>query len=169
MLLDLLEKIVDVFNIGCVCDVIVVNELVMVFKKCLEEVEVWFDDDIQEIMCGMVKLLCEFLDEKGCDFNIVDVFNGQIDVECDVEVGDGQDGEDGDQDGKDVKEKGVKELDLDKLKKVIVQVEYDECFVCFIFNCWLLVEGYVWLKYEDDGQEFEVNFVDVKLVVFIEG
>ena len=31
------------------------------------------------------------------------------------------------------------------------------------------VEGYAWLKYEDDGHEFEVALQDVQLTAIIEG
>ncbi|EEE2967606.1 TPA: ParB/RepB/Spo0J family partition protein [Escherichia coli] len=168
-LLDLPEKIADAFNTGRVRDVTVVNELVTAFKKRPEEVEAWLDDDTQEITRGTVKLLREFLDEKGRDPNTVDAFNGQTDAERDAEAGDGQDGEDGDQDGKDAKEKGAKEPDPDKLKKAIVQVEHDERPARLILNRRPPAEGYAWLKYEDDGQEFEANLADVKLVALIEG
>lgn len=66
-------------------------------------------------------------------------------------------------------EKEEKEFDFDKLKKVIVMVEYDGWFGCLMFNCWFLCEGVLWLKYDDDGSEFEVEFGDVWLFFVIEG
>ncbi|EHW7386040.1 ParB/RepB/Spo0J family partition protein [Escherichia coli] len=163
-LLDLPEKIAEAFNTGRVRDVTVVNELVTAFKKRPEEVEAWLDDDTQEITRGSVKLLREFLDEKGRDPNTVDAFTGKTDAESE---GDGHD--DDDDDGKDAKDKEQKPADPDKLKKAIVQVEHDGRPARLILNRRPPAEGFAWLKYEDDGEEFETNLADVKLVALIEG
>ncbi|EDD8358760.1 ParB/RepB/Spo0J family partition protein [Salmonella enterica subsp. enterica serovar Enteritidis] len=163
-LLDLPEKIAEAFNSGRVRDVTVVNELVTAFKKRPEEVEAWLEDDTQEITRGSVKLLREFLDEKGRDPNTVDAFTGQTDAERD-----GEDDGDSQNDDGDAKEKEQKPTDPDKLKKAIVQVEHDGRPARLILNRRPPAEGFAWLKYEDDGEEFETNLADVKLVALIEG
>ncbi|HGM5822048.1 TPA: transcriptional repressor gene korB [Serratia marcescens] len=163
-LLDLPEPIAEAFNSGRAKDVTVINELVTAYKKNPDEVGAWLADDSQELTRGSVKLLREFLDDKRSqgeeerDPNTVDAFTGQTDAE-----GDGE----GDGDAK--KEKEPKEQDPDKLKKAIVQVEHDGRPARLILNRRPPAEGYAWLKYEDDGQEFEADLAKVQLVALLEG
>jgi ParB family chromosome partitioning protein len=163
-LLDLPEPIAEAFNSGRAKDVTVINELVTAYKKNPDEVGAWLADDSQELTRGSVKLLREFLDDKRSqdddrDPNTVDAFTGQTDAE----------GGDGESDGDAKKEKEPKEPDPDKLKKAIVQVEHDGRPARIILNRRPPAEGYAWLKYEDDGQEFEANLAQVQLVALLEG
>ncbi|MDV7248913.1 ParB/RepB/Spo0J family partition protein [Xanthomonas hortorum] len=160
-LLDLPEPIAAAFNTGRVRDVTVVNELVTAFKKRPTEVQDWLEDETQEITRGSVKLLREFLDQKGRDPNTVDAFTGKTDAEG------GEDGEGG-EGGTDAKGK-TKGPDPEKLKKAIVLVEHDERPARLILNRRPPAEGFAWLKYDDDGQEFEASLAGVKLVALIEG
>ena len=164
-LLDLPDPIAEAFNSGRVKDVTVVNELVTAFKKNPQEVTDWLEDENQEITRGSVKLLREFLDDKrkheddDRDPNTVDVLTGKTDAEA----GDGEQGS-----GSDSK-KEEKEPDPDKLKKAIVQVQHNERPARLILNRRPPAEGFAWLKYEDDGQEFEANLSSVTLVALLEG
>jgi len=163
-LLDLPEPIAEAFNSGRCKDVTVINELVTAYKKNPGEVAVWLADDSQELTRGSVKLLREFLDDKRSqdgerDPNTVDAFTGRADAE----------GGDGESDGDAKEKKEPKEQDPDKLKKAIVQVEHDGRPACIILNRRPPAEGFAWLKYEDDGQEFEANLAQVKLVALLEG
>ena len=167
-LLDLPEPIAEAFNSGRAKDVTVVNELVTAFKKNPDEVVAWLADDSQELTRGSVKLLREFLDDKRRhedderDPNTVDAFTGKTDAE-------GGDGEDGQGADSNAKEKEPKEPDPDKLKKAIVQVEHDGRPARLILNRRPPAEGWAWLKYEDDGQEFEADLAKVQLVALMEG
>ena len=159
-LLDLPDPIAQVFNSGRAKDVTVVNELVTAFKKKPEEVTAWLADENQEITRGSVKLLREFLDDKRKnederDPNTVDALTGKTDAEA----GDG---------GSDPK-KEEKEPDPDKLKKAIVQVQHNDRPARIILSRRPPAEGFAWLKYEDDGQEFEANLAQVQLVALLEG
>jgi len=160
-LLDLPEPIAETFNSGRVKDVTVINELVTAYRKNPDEVSVWLADDSQEMTRGSVKLLREFLDDKRNqgeeehDPNTVYAFTGQTDAE------------DGDGDAK--KEKEPQQQDSDKLKKAIVQVEHDGRTARLILNRRPSAEGYAWLKYEADGQEFEADLAMVQLVALLEG
>lgn len=166
-LLDLPDPIAKAFNTGRANDVTVVNELVTAFKKNPEEVGAWLADDSQELTRGSVKLLREFLedkrrqsDEDERDPNTVDALTGKTDTEA-------EDGEQGPEGADDKKEK--KEADPDKLKKAIIQVEHDGRPARLILNKRPPTEGWAWLKYEDDGMEFEADLIQVKLVALIEG
>ncbi|QSQ54834.1 ParB/RepB/Spo0J family partition protein (plasmid) [Xanthomonas translucens pv. undulosa] len=163
-LLDLPEPIAQAFNTGRAKDVTVINELVTAFKKNPEEVGAWLADDSQELTRGSVKLLREYLEDKrnqegGRDPNTVDAFTGKTDAE------DGE-GEQGSQD--DAKGKEPKEPDPDKLKKAIIQVKHDDRPARLILNRRPPAEGWAWLKYEDDGQEFEADLGTVQLVALLE-
>lgn len=168
-LLDLPDPIANAFNTGRANDVTVVNELVTAFKKNPEEVGAWLADDSQELTRGSVKLLREFLEDKRRhdeederDPNTVDALTGKTDAEAE----EGEEGPAGpDEDAK--KEK--KEADPDKLKKAIVQVEHDGRPARLILNKRPPAEGWAWLKYDDDGMEFEADLNQVKLVALIEG
>lgn len=155
-LLDLPDPIAEAFNTGRVKDVTVVNELVKAFKEKPTEVETWLDDENQEVTRGSVKLLREFLDQKG--------MGGQ-------DHGDG-DPPEGGEEGADAAaklKKPAKAPDPNKLQKAIIQVEHNERPARLILNRRPPVEGFAWIKYDDDGKEFEANLEHVKLVAVMEG
>lgn len=157
-LLDLPEPIAQAFNSGRAKDVTVINELVTAYKKNPEEVGAWLADESQELTRGSVKLLREFLEDKRShegerDPNTVDAFTGKTDSEY------------GDAKGK----KEAKEPDPDKLKKAIIQVKHDDRPARLILNRRPPAEGWAWLKYEDDGHEFEADLATVQLVALLEG
>ena len=159
-LLDLPDPIAEAFNSGRAKDVTVINELVTAFKKKPEEVTDWLGDENQEITRGSVKLLREFLDDKRKQ-------EQQDGGEGAGAEGEG-DGEDAGQDGSDAKKK-EKADDPDKLKKAIIQVQHNERPARLILNRRPPAEGFAWLKYDDDGQEFEANLAQVQLVALLEG
>ena len=160
-LLDLPEPIAEAFASGRANDVTVVNELVSAYKKAPEEVEAWLGDESQELTRGSVKLLKEFLDDKGRDPNTVDAFTNKTDSEGDEEQGEDEAPESA--------KKEPKEADPEKLKKAIVQVEHDGRPARLILNKRPPAEGYAWLKYDDDGHEFEANLTEVTLIALMEG
>jgi len=157
-LLDLPDPIAEAFNSGRAKDVTVINELVTAFKKKPQEVGDWLGDENQEITRGSVKLLREFLDDKK---------KHEQQDEGGEEAGDGGDS-DG-QDGKAAKKKEEKPDDPEKLKKAIVQVQHNERSARLILNRRPPAEGFAWLKYDDDGHEFEANLAQVQLVALLEG
>ncbi|WP_322075516.1 transcriptional repressor gene korB [Burkholderia cenocepacia] len=166
-LLDLPDSIAEAFSSDRVRDVTVINELVKAYKKKPAEVEGWLADEEQEITRGSVKLLREFLDDKTRDPNTVDAFSGKTDAEA-ADAGEG--GQQGpDDEGGDGKDKKPKEPDPDKLKKAIVQVEHDGRPARIMLTKRPPADGWAWLKYEDDGQEFETELHAVKLIAVIEG
>ena len=57
----------------------------------------------------------------------------------------------------------------EKLKKAIIQVEHDGRPARLILTRRPPAEGYAWMKYEDDGAEFEASLSDVTLVALLEG
>lgn len=156
-LLDLPEPLAEAFSSGRVKDVTVLNDLATAFKKSPGEVTDWLEDDTQEVTRGTVKLLREFLDDK-----IKQGGDGQND-----EDGDG--GAGGEAGGNAKPPKEPKDPDPDKLKKAIVQVEHDGRLARLILNRRPTESGRAWMKYEDDGAEFEAVLSDAVMVQLIEG
>lgn len=170
-LLDLPEPIAEAFNSGRANDVTVINELVTAYKKNSEEVDVWLADDSQELTRGSVKLLREFLEDKRRHSGEQD-----RDEESDLNTADaltskGTDqiggNEQAQEDSKSKKEE--KATDPEKLKKAIVRVQHDGRLARLVLHRRPPEHGFAWLKYEDDGHEFEADLGDVQLVAILEG
>lgn len=160
-LLDLPDAIAQAFNSGRVKDVTVVNELVTAFKKNSQEVDIWVNDENQEITRGSVKLLREFLDDKRMHEQGDDSASSRTegrDVAADEVSASG-----------DAVKKEDKPSAPDKLRKAIVQVLHDDRAARLILNRRPPAEGFAWLKYDDDGQEFEADLAQVQLVALLEG
>jgi len=158
-LLDMPDPIAKAFNSGRVNDVTLINELVKAYTKHTEEVGLWLSDQNQEITRGTVKLLREYLEEK---FSNGASANSGADT---MNLVDGNDGQ-GRVDSTDGKEKNP---DPDKLRKAIVQVKHDFRPARLLLNRRPSSDGLAWLKYEDDGQEFEADLGVVQLVSVLEG
>lgn len=160
-LLDLPEPIAAVFNNGRANDVTVVNELVTAFKENPKEIGAWLSIASQEITRGEVKLLREFLSEKNKD-------GGQRDPDT-VDLVSEKNGTEAAEGEQRHSPKTGKKTDTSKLKKAIVQVEHDGRPAQLMLTKRPTAQGYAWLKYEDDGLEFEASLADVRLVALLEG
>jgi len=192
-LLDLPEPVAEVFNNGRVSDVTVINELVRAYKENPAEAAKWLKNPSQEITRGEVELFREYLSMKKRDQHTVDAFRGQTDREAtapgaegalpagagldagtdstDAEQGAGTSAAgDGQESGATSQQSaGQQSADPMKLKKAILQVEHDGRPARLMLTKRPPAEGYAWLKYEDDGREFEASLADVRLVALLEG
>ncbi|EKT4503842.1 transcriptional repressor gene korB [Pseudomonas aeruginosa] len=166
-LLDLPDPIAEAFNSGRVKDVTLINELVTAHKKAPEEVTDWLEDDSQEVTRGTVKLLREYLDDKGQDSNGESLAEQAL-REARERNGGGEESEE-EEEGEQGGRKDAPEADPTKLKKAIVQVEHDGRLARLTLNKRPSSAGLAWMKYEDDGAEFEAVLSDVKLVQLLEG
>jgi len=183
-LLDLPDPIAKVFNEGRSKDVTVINELVSAYKKNPEEVSAWLDHD-DELTRGSVKLLRGYLEEAQdiqsskmkqaehkantsnevvnpkVDENVKELSNEQYEQQVDRHF---------EEKGKEKKESGPQKEDtLSTLKKAIIQVKHDDRLAQLILNRRPSIDGWAWLRYENDNQEFEVDLTDVQLVALLEG
>jgi|ASRN01.1.fsa_nt_gi ParB family chromosome partitioning protein len=64
-LLELPDVIADAFTSGRASDVTAINELVSLFKKYPDDVELWLADETQEVSRASVKLFKEFIELKA--------------------------------------------------------------------------------------------------------
>lgn len=163
-LLDLPDPIAKAFNTGRASDVTVVNELVTAFRKNPAEVGAWLADDSQELTRRSIKLLREFLedkrrhgDEDADESETVDPLTGRTDAEA-------QAGGQGLR-----REHARNKTGPDKLKKAVIQVEHDGRPAQLLLDRRPPVQGWAWLKYEDDGMAREADLAQVKLVAVIVG
>ncbi|MEC4748602.1 ParB/RepB/Spo0J family partition protein [Methylomicrobium sp. Wu6] len=168
VLLDLPDPIATAFSTGRANDVTVINELVKDYKKNPEQVRLWLADESQELTRGSVKLLHEFLEDKRIhdggevnDSKTVNALAGKTDAETGER-------EQEDQKSSDAK-KIVKLDDPEKLKKAIIHVNHDGRLARLILTRRPPADGWAWLKYEDDGHEFEAELTTVQLVALLEG
>lgn len=155
-LLDLPDPIGEIFQSERCRDVTLINELVGLYKKHPEGVTDWLADEEQEITRGTVKLLKEYLTSGGSS-----------DAEGEGE-GDGE-GEKEPPAPAPKDDKEEKEPDPEKLKKAIVVVQHDGRPGRLLLNRRPSSEGVSWMKYDDDGSEFEADLGDVRLISVIEG
>lgn len=155
-LLNLPAPVEAVFDGGRCTDVTLINELAKAYKKKPAAVEAWLADEDQEITRGSVRTLREFLEEKRKP---------------------GDDSEDESADGDDEgagstptepKEKAEKEPDPSKVKKAILLGVYKRRPCRLLTNKRWSAEGFAWVKYEDDGEEVEVELGQLKLNRLIE-
>jgi len=161
-LLKLPDAIAEAFSSGKVTDVTVINELVTVYKTKPEEVADWLEDN-EDITRNSVKLLREFLDEK----KMQEGGEGGSDGD---DQGDGQGGGKGSEDDdSDEKKKTPKDPDPSKFSKAIIQVEHDGRLARLMLSKRPSEAGKAWMKYEDDGEEFETVLCDVRVLQLIEG
>jgi ParB family chromosome partitioning protein len=166
-LLDLPDPIATAFNSGRVRDVTVVNELVTAFKKQPSEVAGWLGDESQEITRSAVMLLRAFLDEKRMHEQRCDDDGFDDPVGEDAFVSSDSPDEPASQDIRSMDTRARLD-DPARLRKVIVKVQHDKRSAHLILNRRPQAEGFAWLKFQDDGQEAEVNLADVQLLALLE-
>lgn len=147
---DLPDCLAEVFNSGRVTDVTLINELLKLWKKNPEDVEEWLAEE-EEITRSSVKTFAEFLAEKN-----EDELPSQPEEDLrPVEVG--------------VQKPKKNEEDTSKLKKAIVMIQYDDRAGRLILTARPETPGGIWIKYDDDGSEEEVDAGQVKIIEIKEG
>ncbi len=154
-LLDLPGPIAVAFNSGRARDVTVVNELVTSFKMKPQEVTAWLADDSQDITRSAVKQLREFLDDK--------LSREQLD---------GDDEADGAQGYVDKRTKErtapAKTGNPDRLRAPMLQVQFNQRPAQLLLYRRPTTDGVAWLRCDDNGQEFEAELAQVRLVALQE-
>ena len=152
-LLSLPPVIDEVFESGRCQDITLISQMAKIYKKSAEEVSEWLADDEQEITRGSVKLFRDFLDSK----------KNQAPEEVEIVPPMQED------DQSNSPQKESPEVDPAKLKKAIIQVEHNSRLARLILTKRPTAAGSAWLKYEDDGEEFETVLCDVQIVQLLEG
>lgn len=109
------------------------------------------------------------------DPNTIDFLNGEPDSSRNAGEGGAEEELDGgQQDGgagssSTNKDKNAPEVDPEKFKKAIIQVQHDSRPARLILDRRPPAIGWAWVKYDDDGHEFEADLNTVQLVALVEG
>ena len=154
-LLDLPEPLAQVFNSGRVRDVTVVNELMTAYKKTPQDVTAWLGDANQEITRGSVKLLREFLEVKSQPQPAASAAPASPAPAAKAVAAPSA--------------KPGKATAADALRNAVVHVLHNDRAARLMLERRPARQGLAWLKYNDDGQEFEASLKSVTLVALLEG
>jgi len=178
-LLKLPESIATGFHNNRITDVTIVYELVQLHHDHPDEIDTWVNDESQEFTRGSMKYLRTYLAQKEEESGLNPEMPG----------GDTEQGQNAshstthpessfyssDTDG----ELSLAEIsgnkstehptDPRKFKKAIVRVLHDNRVARIMLDRRPPAEGLAWIKYEDDGYEFEAPLRDVQLTAILEG
>ena len=187
-LLKLPHSIAKAFATNRLTDVTIIYELVQLHHHHPEAVDTWVNDDSQEFTRGSLKYLRIYLAQKQeeSEFDTV-MLGGDIDdypsgKNNQIQTASGSSlhsavspaYEDATDQALSLAELGGTkssrpQVDPSKFKKAIVQVLHKNRVARLMLDRRPPTEGSAWLKYEDDGHEFEVALQDVQLTAIIEG
>jgi ParB family chromosome partitioning protein len=176
-LLALPEPVAEVFDKGRCQDVTAINELAGLYERDREAVNEWLsEEENHEITRSNLKMLRAYIDSENDTGGGDDAPPSARDEGGQGKqrsaAGAADDADDrrsarGTGSGKEPKE--PREGDADKLKKAIVQISIFGRPAQLILHKRPSAHGQAWMKYEDDGEEFEGALDQVKLTAIIEG
>lgn len=150
-LLTLPDPLAQAFNSGRCTDATSLSELAVMRERDPKEVDAWLSDENMPITRGTVRQLREFLHKKQ---EQPEENNEEIEPsESSVEV---------------ARERRPAATDPHKLRKAIVQVQHEGRTARLLIHRRPSAQGQAWLKYDDDGTEFETTLDRVKLVAVLE-
>ena len=186
-LLKLPKSIATAFRNNRITDVTIIYELVQLHHDHPEEVDTWVNDESQEFTRGSMKYLRIYLAQKEEESELApDMPGGDSDLYTGGETEHAQDTSHSNIDtaaspySSDTEgESSLAEIsggknaghptDPGKFKKAIVKVLHNNRVARLMLDRRPPAEGYAWLKYEDDGYEFEAALRDVQLTAILEG
>lgn len=185
-LLKLPKSIDTAFRNNRITDVTIIYELAQLHHDHPEEVNTWVNDESQEFTRGSMKYLRIYLAQKEEESELApDMPGGDSDFYTGGTTEHSQDVSHAvphptssphrsDADGEDSLDEisGSKnashQADLNKLNKVIVKVLHNNRVARLLLDRRPPVKGFAWIKYEDDGNEFEAALRDVQLIAIEE-
>lgn len=153
-LLDLPQPIAAAFNTGRARDVTVINELVTCFKANPGVVTTWLDSEAQDITRTSVRILRDFIDDKGVrdpplEF-VPDDSPSFLPEDRGMSAASKSTGSD------------------DRLRSPILQVLCGSRLAILNLHRKPTVVGHAWVKYDDDDSEVEVDLKVVRLLALME-
>ena len=155
-------------------------ELVQLHRDYPDEVDTWVNDENQEFTRASMRYLRNYLNHKSEESNLEsDSPGGDLSsygsdgTELDQDTGaalqptdsDGKHGLDETGGSKKARHQAVP----GKLNNVIVKVLHTNRVARLMLDRRPPEKGYAWLKYDDDGNEFEATLRDVQLIAVEEG
>ena len=186
-LLNLPKSIATAFHNNRLTDVTIIYELVQLHRDHPDEVDTWVKDESQEFTRGSMKYVRTYLAQKEEESELdTEMPGGDMDLYTDGEMERGQDvshstiytassSPGSDTDGElslaelSSSKQAGHQADPGKLKKAIVRILHNNRVARLILDRRPSAEGVAWIKYEDDGYEFEASLRDVQLTAILEG
>jgi ParB family chromosome partitioning protein len=171
-LLKLPKSIATALRNNRITDVTIIYELVQLHHDHPDEVDTWVNDENQEFTRGSMKYLRTYLAQKEEESESdPDMPGGDMDLVTDGDTEHDQDDADGEPSLAELSgsKQAEHKADPSKLKKAIVKVLHDNRVARLMLDRRPPAEGVAWLKYEDDGYEFEAVLRDVQLISILEG
>lgn len=160
-LLKLPPEIDAVFKAGIITNVTLLGELANQYAVTPEEVMMLIEDEGAALTRQKLKELKELLAQGPRESGpLVDSIPDSYEEEAGYEE---------DEPSMPPQSKEPAEKDPNKFSKAIINVTHDERPARIDLTKRPEAEGYAWLKYEDDGQEFSASLASVTLVSVIEG
>jgi ParB family chromosome partitioning protein len=181
------KSIATAFHNNRITDVTIIYELVQLHHDHPEEVDTWVSDESQEFTRGSMKYLRIYLAHKREESeinpdmpggDIVGYTGGKTEQAKDARysgIDPVSSADRSDPEGKiSLAEQSAAKnaghpADSGKFKKAIVKVLHNHRVARLMLDRRPPAEGYAWLKYEDDGYEFEAALRDVQLTAILEG
>jgi ParB family chromosome partitioning protein len=177
VLLNLPELLDELFESGRCTDVTLVNELLKAYKKGPGEVEAWLSNEDQEITRGSVKVLRSFLGNKRAMQQ-----EGRAKEDgSDLQEGQGEsvtsDADEVDLDEEELDDAAsaptsgdeeVKTRGSDKIGRILILGTYERRAVRLITNRRWSAEGLCWARFEDTGEEAEIELARLRIKRFVE-
>lgn len=180
VLLNLPELLDELFESGRCTDVTLVNELLKAYRKGPGEVEAWLSNEDQEITRGSVKVLRSFLGNKraiqqesraredGSEPHESEKLKGGS-ATPDADDVDPDDEELHDQASASTSEDGeVRTRGSDKIGRILILGTYERRAVRLITNRRWSAEGLCWARFEDTGEEAEIELARLRIKRFVE-
>jgi len=185
-LLKLPKSIATAFRNNRITDVTLTYELAQLHRNHPDEIDIWVNDENQEFTRASMKYLRNYLTQKEEENDLdSDMPGGDPDLyggdESEPAQNTGQDTQptssphhpdtDREQDLEEISghKKTRPPAEPGKLKNVIVKVLHTNRFAQLMLDRSAAKNGYGWLKYQDDGNEFEAALRDVQLIAIEEG
>jgi ParB family chromosome partitioning protein len=183
-LLKLPHSIATAFRNNRVTDVTLIYELVQLYRDHPDEVDTWVNDESQEFTRGSMKYLRNYLSQKEQESELEsDTPGGDSDLYTVGETEPVQDDSydalhstssphrsdtNAEHNGDEISS-NKKARHLADQNKLIVKVLHNNRVAQLMLDNRPPVKGYAWVKYEDDGNEFEATIRDVQLIAIEEG
>ena len=173
VLLNLPELLDELFESGRCTDVTLVNELLKAYKKGPDEVEAWLSNENQEITRGSVKVLRSFLGNRRAIQQERRI--GEEEQQGQTEPAALDEDDDPDDDLQDdeasaptSENEESRTRSSEKIGRILILGTYERRAVRLITNRRWSAEGLCWARFEDSGEEAEIELARLRIKRFVE-
>lgn len=172
VLLILPEILNELFESGRCTDVTLVNELLKAYKKSPEEVEAWLSNESQEITRGSVKVLRSFLgNRRAVQQERRQEQGGRAGLTAHDEDDNPDDDSSHDEASASTSTSENEESrthSSEKIGRILILGTYERRAVRLITNRRWSAEGLCWARFEDSGEEAEIDLARLRIKRLVE-